>query len=99
MHKMLVVLIVAAVLVLALSVPAMAAPGPSHQYPSSVTFWTQYLEGPQPVSDLGLGAEDGMINRLGRDIVPFNKAVAADLEFKNYGGLVAVLAQQDKATP
>lgn len=91
MRKILVVLIVAAVLVVALSIPAMAAPEPSHQYPGSVVFWTQYLKGPVPV----LVGDLGLLNQVGKDIVPLCKIVAAE-DYANYGQWVASRAQLDK---
>ena len=93
MRKILLVLVVAAVLVLALSIPAIAAPQPSHTYPGSVVYFTQELKGPAPVLDPDFGI---MVNQLGKDIIPINKAFAAEFGLKNYGGLVSILAQQDK---
>jgi hypothetical protein len=90
MRKILVVLVVAAVLVLALSVPAMAVPEPTHQYPGAVTFWTQLLKGPVPI-DTG-DPVFGTINQLGKDIIPINKTVFAPGDnFDNYGQWVASL--------
>jgi hypothetical protein len=93
MRKVLVVLILASIVVLALSVPATAAPEPRHTYPGNVVYFTQELKGPAPVLDPDFGL---MFNQLGRDVIPINKAFAVDFGFKSYGGLVAVLAQQDK---
>jgi hypothetical protein len=91
MRKILVVLIVAAVLVLAFSVPAMAAPEPSHQWAGSVVWWAHYLKGP-----LAVDTDDsllGTLNRLGHDVIPTNKTVFAPLDGgKNNGEWLASLA-------